>query len=99
MGSFVAKNLQPQGSICEHVKRSWYQNVPYALKSLDLPNIVEYLDGAHGGIFGWKPGKEYWERVDYPLDASKEFLKTWEAAEKPKQFRGLAVNVKSYNSW
>ncbi|KAF2735859.1 cellulase, partial [Polyplosphaeria fusca] len=91
MASFVTN---PNNASCSHVQRSYRQNVPLALKKLDLPNVVTYLDAAHGGIFGWR----YWG-IDYPNSASDEMLRTWTAAGTLTQFRGLAVNVGSYNAW
>ena len=60
------------------------------MKALSLPNVVLYLDAEHGGILGWR------EVVKY---AGQELIKTWTNAEKPAQFRGLAVNVNGYNHW
>jgi len=104
MGNYV---LNPNKATCGHVKRSYRQNVPAALKKLDLPNAIIYLDGAHGGVFGWRvsvcrgcigsaPDGSY---IDHPSDAALEFDRTWVEAGKPKQFRGLALNVGSYNAW
>ncbi|KAF2684883.1 glycoside hydrolase family 6 protein [Lentithecium fluviatile CBS 122367] len=87
IGEIVA-NLEL--SSCAHVRRSWRQNVPLALRSLDLPNVVLYLDAAHGGWLGWK---------ELQNSAAKEIANTWLNAGPLKQFRGVAVNVASYNAW
>lgn len=62
----------------------------YALKNLNLPNVVMYIDAGHGGWLGWdanlKPG-------------AQELAKAYTAAGKPKQFRGIATNVAGWNAW
>jgi cellulose 1,4-beta-cellobiosidase len=77
-------------SSCEPARRSWRQNVPLGLKSLDLPNVITYMDAAHGGWLGWR---------DIQRAGAKEIANTWKSAGELKQFRGIAVNVASYNSW
>jgi cellulose 1,4-beta-cellobiosidase len=100
--------LQPEAE-CDHVRDVWYSNVPRALKALDLPNVIMYLDGAHGGIFGWT-GRTWqgttsvvpeWFHGDEgsPIRGATEFTATWQAAGPLSQFRGLAVNVRNYNAW
>jgi cellulose 1,4-beta-cellobiosidase len=84
----VVTNLE-LGS-CGHVRNSWRQNVPLALRSLDLPNVVTYLDAAHGGWLGWK---------DIQSPGAKEIADTWKSAGNLGQFRGIAINVASYNAW
>ncbi|KAH7381211.1 glycoside hydrolase family 6 protein [Phaeosphaeria sp. MPI-PUGE-AT-0046c] len=76
---------------CQHVRDSWHRNVPLALKALDLPNVITYLDGANGGVFGWT-GRS-WQ------GSATELTETWKAAGSLTQFRGLAVNVRGYNAW
>ncbi|KAF2463537.1 cellulase [Lindgomyces ingoldianus] len=88
----VVGNVVPNvnTSSCKHVVDSYRQNVPYALRNLNLPNVVMYLDGAHGGLLGWR----------YILkSAAQELADTYKAAGSPSQFRGLATNVAGYNSW
>lgn len=80
----------PEDTSCKHVRDSYERNVPYALKALNLPNVILYLDVEHGGVLGWKDVIPY---------ATKDIIKTWTNAEKPSQFRGLAFNIKGYNSW
>lgn len=77
-------------SSCEPVRRLWRQNVPLALKGLELPNVVTYMDAAHGGWLGWR---------DNQRAGAKEIVNAWESAGELKQFRGIAINVASYNSW
>ncbi|KAF2013619.1 glycoside hydrolase family 6 protein [Aaosphaeria arxii CBS 175.79] len=75
---------------CTHVAASYRKNVPQALSALSLPNTILYLDAGHAGTFGW--GK-------YRAQGAAELLNTWKAAGTPSQFRGLSLNVMSYNSW
>ncbi|KAH7131891.1 exoglucanase 3 precursor [Dendryphion nanum] len=77
---------------CKHVRDSYRKNVPYALKALNLPNVVLYLDAEHGGVLGWK-------EIFASKVGTNELINAWTNAEKPKQFRGVAVNIKGYNSW
>jgi cellulose 1,4-beta-cellobiosidase len=99
--------LAPNGS-CANVKESWYRNVPRALKALDLPNVVIYLDGGHGGVFGWtgrawegtmKSPKWFHQHEGTAIQGATELTETWKAAGPLTQFRGLAVNVRGYNAW
>ncbi|OAK96863.1 glycoside hydrolase family 6 protein [Phaeosphaeriaceae sp. SRC1lsM3a] len=75
---------------CKHVRDSWHRNVPQALKALDLPNVITYLDGANGAVFGW---------IGRSWQGSTKLTETWKAAGTLTQFRGLATNVRGYNSW
>jgi len=70
--------------------KSYRENVPYALRSLNLPNTVLYLDACHGGWFGW---------TDNQKPGAEELINVWKNAGEPLQFRGVAINVASYNSW
>jgi cellulose 1,4-beta-cellobiosidase len=99
--------LAPNGT-CQHVKESWYRNVPPALKALDLPNVVMYLDGGNGGVFGWTgrswqgtttPPKWFHQDEGTAIHGATELTETWKAAGPLTQFRGIAVNVRGYNSW
>ncbi|KAK4466529.1 exoglucanase 3 precursor [Cladorrhinum samala] len=75
---------------CKNSASGYREGVAYALKSLNLPNVVMYIDAGHGGWLGWdanlKPGAE-------------ELAKAYKAAGSPKQFRGFATNVAGWNSW
>lgn len=99
--------LAPNGT-CENVKESWYRNVPRALKAFEVPNVVIYLDGGHGCVFGWtgrswegtiNPPKWFHQYEGTTIPGTTELTETWWAAGPLKQFRGLAVNVRGYNSW
>ena len=75
---------------CKNSASGYRDGVAYALKQLNLPNVVQYLDAGHGGWLGWdanlKPGAE-------------ELAKAYKAAGSPKQFRGIATNVAGWNAW
>lgn len=75
---------------CKDSKSSYEEGVAYALKSLNLPNVVMYVDAGHGGWLGWndnlKPGAE-------------ELAKVYKNAGSPKQVRGIATNIAGWNSW
>ena len=75
---------------CESVIRAYRELVPYAIKKLNLPNAVVYLDMGHGGNLG----------MDGDTKAAAEEIATiFKAAGSPSQVRGFATNVASYNSW
>ncbi|GAP83087.1 putative exoglucanase 3 precursor [Rosellinia necatrix] len=75
---------------CKDSKSAYEEGVAYALKSLNLPNVVMYIDAGHGGWLGWndnlKPGAE-------------ELAKVYKNAGSPKQVRGIATNIAGWNAW
>ncbi|KAK0644394.1 1, 4-beta cellobiohydrolase [Cercophora newfieldiana] len=75
---------------CKNSAAGYRDGVAYALKTLNLPNVIMYIDAGHGGWLGWdanlKPG-------------AQELAKAYTAAGKPKQFRGIATNVAGWNAW
>ncbi|GAB1316276.1 1,4-beta-D-glucan cellobiohydrolase cel6c [Madurella fahalii] len=75
---------------CQDSASGYREGVAYALKQLNLPNVVMYLDAGHGGWLGWdanlKPGAE-------------ELAKAYTSAGRPSQFRGIATNVAGWNAW
>ncbi|POS76293.1 exoglucanase-6A [Diaporthe helianthi] len=75
---------------CQNSASGYREGVAYALKTLNLPNVVQYLDAGHGGWLGWndnlKPGAE-------------ELASAYKAAGSPSQFRGISTNVAGWNSW
>ncbi|KAI1762885.1 glycoside hydrolase family 6 protein [Hypoxylon sp. FL1150] len=77
-------------STCQESKTAYEEGVAYALKSLNLPNVVMYIDAGHGGWLGWdanlKPGAE-------------ELAKVYKAAGSPSQVRGYATNIAGWNAW
>jgi cellulose 1,4-beta-cellobiosidase len=75
---------------CKNSATGYRDGVAYAIKNLNLPNVVMYLDAGHGGWLGWdanlKPGAE-------------ELAKAYKAGGSPKQLRGFATNTAGWNSW
>ncbi|KAK4100001.1 glycoside hydrolase family 6 protein [Parathielavia hyrcaniae] len=75
---------------CQDSASGYRDGVAYALRQLNLPNVVMYMDAGHGGWLGWdanlKPGAE-------------ELASAYKAAGSPKQFRGISTNVAGWNAW
>jgi len=75
---------------CKKSTDGYRQGVAYAIKNLNLPNVVMYLDAGHGGWLGWdanlKPG-------------AKELADVYKSGGSPKQLRGWATNTAGWNSW
>ncbi|PVH96450.1 glycoside hydrolase family 6 protein [Periconia macrospinosa] len=86
----VVKFANVNTTSCDNVRQSWRQNIPITLRSLELPNVITYMDAAHGGWLGWK---------EVQREGAMEIANTWKNAGQLKQFCGLAVNVASYNAW
>lgn len=77
-------------STCQASASGYRDGVAYALKSLNLPNVVMYIDAGHGGWLGW----------DANLDpGAKELAAAYKAAGSPKQVRGISTNVAGWNAW
>lgn len=62
----------------------------YAIKTLNLNNVVMYLDAGHAGWLGWP---------DNIAPAAKLFAQLYKDAGSPAAVRGLATNVANYNAW
>lgn len=75
---------------CSSSASGYRQGVAYALKTLNLPNVIMYLDAGHGGWLGWdanlKPG-------------AQELANAYKNAGNPKQLRGFSTNVAGWNAW
>ena len=39
---------------CDQKAASYREGIVYALKALNLDNVILYLDAAHGGVLGWR---------------------------------------------
>jgi cellulose 1,4-beta-cellobiosidase len=75
---------------CQDSAEGYREGVAYALKSLNLPNVVMYMDAGHGGWLGW----------DDNLDpGAEELASVYKLAGSPSQFRGIATNVAGWNAW
>ncbi|OAG10876.1 cellulase [Paraphaeosphaeria sporulosa] len=92
---FVVRN--PYYKECTTSQLEYRSSIPQALKALDLPNTITYLDAKHAGWFGWNPNRTPYDTKNI----ARELTVAWERAGGAalKQFRGVSVNVKSYNSW
>ncbi|KAH7122489.1 cellobiohydrolase-like protein II precursor [Dendryphion nanum] len=84
----LVTNIDKQA--CKDSASGYREGVAYALKSLNLPNIIMYIDAGHGGWLGWndnlKPG-------------AKELAQVYKNAGSPKQVRGVATNVAGWNAY
>ena len=82
---------------CAQAQSAYRSSVPKAINTLDIPNAITYLDAKHGGWFGWSASRTIYD----PKDIARELTSTWQAAggSSLTQFRGVSVNVRSYNSW
>jgi cellulose 1,4-beta-cellobiosidase len=76
---------------CANAADAYKTLTVYAVqKFATLSNVVQYLDGGHGGWLGWPanlPG------------AAQLFAQIWKDAGSPSNLRGLATNVANYNGW
>ncbi|TGJ87842.1 hypothetical protein E0Z10_g917 [Xylaria hypoxylon] len=73
-----------------NLARSYRTNIPVALKKLNLPNAIMYLDVGHSNSLDWA-----WHR-NGTADAIADIYKI---AGKPAQLRGFATNVGNWNAW
>ncbi|KAI0105872.1 glycoside hydrolase family 6 protein [Daldinia grandis] len=77
-------------SASDELAKSYRENIPYALKMLNLPNAIAYLDVGNSNSMDWDLKRNL---------AAKEILNIYKAAGSPSQFRGFATNVANFNSW
>ncbi|KAH8778567.1 exoglucanase-6A [Diaporthe sp. PMI_573] len=77
-------------STCQQSAQGYRDGVAYAIKQLNLPNVVMYIDAGHGGWLGWN---------DNLNPGAKELANAYKAGGSPKQFRGFATNVAGWNAW
>ncbi|KAI8625684.1 glycoside hydrolase family 6 protein [Xylariaceae sp. FL1651] len=75
---------------CSNSKSAYEEGVAYALKSLNLPNVVMYVDAGHGGWLGWDANL---------TPGAQELAKVYKNAGSPKQVRGFSTNIAGWNSW
>ncbi|KAK6949046.1 hypothetical protein Daesc_009119 [Daldinia eschscholtzii] len=74
----------------DELAKSYRENVPYVLKTLNLPNAITYLDAGNSNSMDWELHRNV---------AAKEIIDVYEAAGGPSRFRGFATNVANFNSW
>ncbi|KAH7306003.1 glycoside hydrolase family 6 protein [Stachybotrys elegans] len=75
---------------CQQSASGYREGVAYALKTLNLPNVVQYIDAGHGGWLGWN---------DNLQPGARELANAYKNAGSPSQFRGFATNVAGWNQW
>lgn len=75
---------------CQDSAAGYEEGVAYAYETLNLPNVVMYVDAGHGGWLGW----------DANLEPGAEGLaKVYKAGGSPSQLRGIATNIAGWNAW
>ncbi|KFH46797.1 Exoglucanase-like protein [Hapsidospora chrysogenum ATCC 11550] len=75
---------------CQDSAAGYREGVAYALKTLNLPNVVTYIDAGHGGWLGWDENL---------TPGAQELADVYIAAGSPSQVRGIATNVAGWNQW
>ncbi|KAI1331828.1 exoglucanase 3 precursor [Xylariaceae sp. FL0255] len=75
---------------CQNSASGYETGVAYALKNLNLPNVVMYVDAGHGGWLGWDANLS---------PGAQELAKVYKAAGSPAQVRGFSTNIANWNSW
>jgi cellulose 1,4-beta-cellobiosidase len=75
---------------CQDSAAGYREGVAYAISTLNLPNVVMYLDAGHGGWLGWD---------DNLAPGAQELASVYLDAGSPSQLRGVATNVAGWNQW
>ncbi|OAL04200.1 1,4-beta cellobiohydrolase [Phaeosphaeriaceae sp. SRC1lsM3a] len=75
---------------CANAATAYKTLTTYAIKTLNLKNVIMYLDAGHAGWLGWTANIE---------PAAELFASLYKAAGSPAAVRGLATNVANYNAW
>lgn len=75
---------------CQQSAAGYREGVQYALKTLNLPNVAQYLDAGHGGWLGWDANLQ---------PGAKELAAAYSGAGKPASLRGFSTNVAGWNAW
>ncbi|KAF2755930.1 cellulase [Pseudovirgaria hyperparasitica] len=75
---------------CQSSASGYREGVAYALKNLNLPNVIMYLDAGHGGWLGWDANL---------TPGAQELASAWKNAGSPAQLRGVSSNVAGWNAW
>ncbi|KEY66721.1 hypothetical protein S7711_06769 [Stachybotrys chartarum IBT 7711] len=75
---------------CQQSAAGYREGVAYALRTLNLPNVVQYMDAGHGGWLGWN---------DNLRPGAQELARAYTSAGRPSQLRGVATNVAGWNQW
>lgn len=75
---------------CQDSEAGYEEGVAYALKELNLDNVVMYIDAGHGGWLGWNDNLE---------PGAQGLAKVYKAAGSPSQVRGISTNIAGWNAW
>ncbi|KAH8599379.1 1,4-beta-D-glucan cellobiohydrolase C [Bisporella sp. PMI_857] len=75
---------------CANAASTYKTLTEYAISTLNLPNVSQYLDAGHGGWLGWPANIG---------PAATMFGEIYKNAGSPANVRGLATNVANYNAW
>lgn len=76
--------------LCAAAESDYKTGVAYALTTLNLPNVVMYMDAGHGGWLGWN---------DNITPGAEMLAGVYKDAGSPSQLRGISTNVAGWNSW
>ena len=87
LGNLITNSNVPN---CSAAADAYKTCIQYALSTLDLPNVSQYLDAGHAGWLGWPANIG---------PAAQLFGQVYKAAGSPKSVRGLATNVANYNAF
>ncbi|KAH3985104.1 glucanase [Parastagonospora nodorum] len=75
---------------CANAATAYKTLTAYAIKTLNLKNVIMYLDAGHAGWLGWTANIE---------PAAELFGALYKSAGSPAAVRGLVTNVANYNAW
>ena len=75
---------------CSAASDAYKTGIQYAIKTLNAPNVAQYLDAGHAGWLGWPSNIG---------PAAQLFAQVYKGAGSPASVRGLATNVANYNAW
>jgi len=75
---------------CANAATAYKTLTEYAIKTLNMKNVIMYLDAGHAGWLGWTANIE---------PAAKLFGDLYKSAGSPASVRGLVTNVANYNAW
>ncbi|KAI1357551.1 glycoside hydrolase family 6 protein [Xylaria arbuscula] len=74
----------------KNLARSYRANIPVALRALELPNAIVYLDAGHSNSLDWALLRN---------STAEALGQIYEAAGRPARVRGFAANVAGWNAW
>ncbi|KAH8817599.1 exoglucanase-6A [Flagelloscypha sp. PMI_526] len=89
-GALASLIVNSSVAACANSANDFREGITYALKTLNLPNVITYVDAAHGGILGWP--------ADHKA-AATALATIYKNAGSPANVRGVATNVAGWNAW